>query len=49
MGLERMIDEERRGWHVDPEREAKAWIEKLTEVDRQRERAQDLAIQGLLD
>jgi protein-tyrosine-phosphatase len=48
-GLERMIEEERRGWRGDPEREAKAWLEKLTEVDRQRERAQDLAIQGLLD
>ena len=48
-GLERMIDEERRGLRGDPEREAKAWLEKLNEVDRQRERAQDMAIQGLLD
>lgn len=48
-GLERMIEEERRGWRGDSEREAKAWLEKLTEADRQRERAQDLAIQGLLD
>ena len=48
-GLERMIEEERRSWRGDPEREAKAWLEKLTEVDRQRQRTQDLAIQGLLD
>jgi len=48
-GLERMIDEERRGLRGGPEREAKAWLEKLNEVDRQRERAQDMAIQGLLD
>jgi site-specific DNA recombinase len=47
--LERMIDEERRGWRGDTESEVKAWLEKLTEADRQRERAQDLAIQGLLD
>ena len=33
-GLERMIEEERRSWRGDPEREAKAWLEKLTEVDR---------------
>ena len=48
-GLERMIEEERRGWRGGPEREAKAWLEKLTEANRQRKRAQDLAIQGLLD
>ena len=47
-GLESMINEERRGLRGDPQDEAKAWIEKLSEADRQRERAQDLAIQGLL-
>jgi hypothetical protein len=44
-----MIDEERRGWRGDPAGEATAWLEKLTETDRQRERAQDMAIHGLLD
>jgi len=34
--------------HGDPEREAKAWLDKLVEVDHQRTRAQDLAVEGLL-
>jgi hypothetical protein len=34
--------------HGDPEREAKVWLEKIAEVDRQRSGAQDLAIEGLL-
>jgi len=34
--------------HGDPEREAKAWLDKIAEADRQRSRAQDLAIEGLL-
>ena len=32
-GLERMIEEERRGWRGDPECEAKVWLEKLAEAD----------------
>jgi site-specific DNA recombinase len=47
-GMERLIDQERASGHADPEREAKAWLEKLAEVDHQRARAQDLAIEGLL-
>jgi hypothetical protein len=34
--------------HADPEREAKAWLEKLAEADRHRAQAQDLAVEGLL-
>jgi site-specific DNA recombinase len=47
--LERMLELERETLRGNPEREAKAWIDKLTEVDRQRSRAQDMAIEGLLD
>ncbi len=44
-----MIELERNGTRGDPEREAKAWLEKLAELDEQRSRAQNLAIEGLLD
>jgi hypothetical protein len=47
--LERMVALERETLRGNPEREAKAWLEKLAEVDRQRSRAQDMAIEGLLD
>ncbi len=46
--LERMIELECGAMRGDPEREAKTWLNKLSEVDRQRSRAQDMAIQGLL-
>ncbi len=35
-------------YHGNPERETKSWLEKIAEADRQRSRAQDLAIEGLL-
>src|SRR5215217_7872223 len=47
--LERMIALECKASSGDPEREEKAWLDKIAEVDRQRSRAQDLAIEGLLD
>ena len=47
--LERMIALERKDSNGDPEREAKAWLAKIAEVNRQRSRAQDLAIERLLD
>jgi len=47
--LERMIELERETLRGNPEREAKAWLDKLTEVERQRSRVQDMAIEGLLD
>ena len=46
--LERMIELKRKETRGDPEREAKTWLDKLAEVERQRARAQDMAIQGLL-
>ena len=47
--LERMIELEREGMRKDPEREARVWIDKLAEIDRQRSRMQDMVIEGLLD
>jgi len=44
-----MIEEERKAMCDDPERESKVWLDKIAEVDRQRFRAQDLAIEGLLN
>jgi hypothetical protein len=35
-GLEKMIEQQRNESRGDPEREAKAWLHKLTEVDRAR-------------
>ncbi len=46
--LSAMIEEERGSGHADPEHEKRAWLERLTELDGQRSRAQDLAIEGLL-
>ena len=48
--LDAAIELERDGAanHGDPERETKAWLEQIAEADRQRSRAQDLAIEGLL-
>ncbi len=48
-GLERMIEEERAGRRGNPEREAKAWLEKLAETDRRREGYLDLAADGLME
>jgi site-specific DNA recombinase len=47
-GLEAYIAEEHAAIHGDPEREAKAWLDRIAEADRQRKRAQDLAVEGLL-
>src|SRR5215217_7160472 len=47
-GLQRMIEEKRKAMSDDPEPKAKAWLDKIADVDRQRGRAQDLAIEGLL-
>jgi site-specific DNA recombinase len=46
--LEELIEQERLGLRADPEREAQTWLERLAELDHQRMRAQDLAIEGLL-
>jgi len=46
--LERMIELERKGVRGDPEREAKAWLDKLAEADRERRGYQRLAAKGLV-
>ena len=43
-----MIEEKRRAMSGDSSKEANVWLDKIAEVDRQRARAQDLAIEGLL-
>jgi DNA repair ATPase RecN len=46
--LERVLEQERRDTRGDPEREAKAWHDKLAEVDRKRSGFQDMAAEGLI-
>ena len=46
--MEAMIEEEERGGHGDPDREAKLWHGKLREADTMRSVYQDLAAKGLL-
>src|SRR5215203_104009 len=47
-GLEQMINEERKQLRGNPDRQKKAWLEKLTEVDRKRSGYHDLAADGLM-
>jgi site-specific DNA recombinase len=46
--LERMIELKRESVRGDPDREAKAWLEKLSEVNRKRAAFQDMAAEGLI-
>ena len=41
--LDRLIEEERKAHQGDPEREARAWLKKIADVDRTRGRFQDMA------
>jgi site-specific DNA recombinase len=47
-GLEALLEEERTGMLGDPQREAKAWLKKLSEIDSKRSRFQDMAAEGLI-
>jgi hypothetical protein len=47
-GLDAMIEEQRRSSRGDPAREAKAWLEKLTALDRKRSGYLDLAAERLM-
>ena len=47
-GLDRMIERKRAERHGDPQREAKMWADKLTEVEAKRARFQDMAAEGLI-
>ena len=46
--LERVVEQERRGMHGDPEREAKAWLDKLPEAEGKRSGFPDMAAEGLI-
>jgi hypothetical protein len=46
--LERMIELKRQSLRGDPDREAKAWLEKLSEVNRKRAAFQDMVAEGLI-
>jgi Recombinase zinc beta ribbon domain len=48
VGLEKLIEEERRAMRGNPDKEAEAWAKKLTEVDRMRSAYQDQQVEGLL-
>jgi site-specific DNA recombinase len=47
-GLERMVEEKRKGLRGNPEREARAWWDKLAEADRIRAGYQELAAKDLM-
>src|SRR5215210_3130665 len=44
VGLDAMIEEKRNALRGDPSEAANVWLDKITDVDRQRARAQDLAV-----
>ena len=46
--LEKMVELKREGVRGDPEREAKAWLDKLAETERKRGGFQDMAAEGLI-
>ena len=47
-GLDAMIEQKRKAVRGDPDKETSVWLDKIADADRQRARAQDLAIEGLL-
>jgi site-specific DNA recombinase len=47
-GLDATIEQTRAAMRGDPGRQAKAWLEKLSDVSRKRARFQDMAAEGLL-
>jgi tetratricopeptide (TPR) repeat protein len=48
VGLDAMIEEKRKALRGGPGEEANFWLDKIADIDRQRTRAQDLAVEGLL-
>jgi hypothetical protein len=46
--LEKMVAPQREGTGEDQDREARAWAEKLAEVDNKRSRYQDMSTEGLI-
>jgi hypothetical protein len=47
-GLDAMIEDERGALRGDPEREARAWLERLAALDRKRSGYLDLAAEGII-
>ena len=47
--LDAMIEQERADMRGDPERETKAWLDKLAEAERKRSGYLDLAAEGIMD
>ena len=45
--LERMIERERQDLRGDPDREARVWLQKITEAGRMRDNYQEMAARGL--
>jgi DNA repair exonuclease SbcCD ATPase subunit len=43
-----MLEHERNGFHGDPERDAKVWLEQLADAERKRSSFQDMAAEGLI-
>ena len=48
VGLEKLMEEERRSVRGDPNKEAESWAKKLAEVDRKRSAFQDQHAEGLI-
>jgi hypothetical protein len=48
VGLDAMVEQERSGSRGDPDHEARAWLERLSEADRMRAGYQELAAKGLM-
>jgi site-specific DNA recombinase len=46
--LEEMIEQQRRGTYGDPNREAKAWLQKMAEADQMRGNYQEMAARNLI-
>ena len=46
--LERMIERERQDLRGDPDREARVWLQKITEAGRMRDNYQEMAARGLI-
>jgi site-specific DNA recombinase len=46
--LEEMIEQQRRGMRGNPDREAKAWLEKIAEADRMRSNYQEMTARSLI-
>jgi hypothetical protein len=47
-GLERMVEWDRASSRGNPEKEIRAWVERLGQIDRERSDFQDMAAEGLI-